>query len=345
MDNQFSVIGAGGWGTTLALVMARKGYRVKLWSRTEGQCRQMKETGMNEKYLPGVFIPPELKVTNDLQEAVEGSSLVVMAVPSHAFRTVLSEAKRYVSPETIMVSAAKGIEIDTLFRMSDVLIEELGPEHASKIAVISGPNHAEEVSREIPSATVVASPKRTTAEFIQEVFMCPYFRVYTNPDIVGVELGGALKNIIALAAGVSDGLGFGDNTKAALMTRGLTEISRLGIELGAAPLTFAGLAGVGDLIVTCTSRHSRNRRAGMLLGEGNSLEQVMDQMQMAVEGVKTTRAACSLAEKKGIEMPITKQVFEVLFQGKSPHQGVAELMLRGKKHEMEEIADHMVADW
>lgn len=345
MENQFSVIGAGGWGTTLALVMVRKGYRVKLWSRTEDQCNLIKETGINEKYLPGVIIPPELEVSNDIQEVVEGSSLVVMAVPSHVFRTVLSVAKKYISQETIMVSAAKGIETDTLFRMSDVLKEELGPDHASRIAVISGPNHAEEVSREIPSATVVASPKRTTAEFVQEVFMCPYLRVYTNPDMVGVELGGALKNIIALGAGISDGLGFGDNTKAALMTRGLTEISRLGIKLGAAPLTFAGLAGVGDLIVTCTSRHSRNRRAGMLLGEGNSLEEVMNQMQMAVEGVRTTRAACSLAEKHGIEMPITKQVFQVLFKGKSPHQGVSDLMLRGKKHEMEEIANQIVTGW
>ncbi len=345
MENQFAVIGAGGWGTTLALVMSRKGYRVTLWARTREHCSEIKEMRMNEKYLPGVIIPKELNVSNDLQEVVENSGLMVMAVPSHAFRNVLSEAKQYISKEAVIVSAAKGIEIDTLLRMSDVIKEELGPGHVSKTAVISGPNHAEEVSREIPSATVVASQKRSTAEFVQEVFMCPYFRVYTNPDIVGVELGGALKNIIALGAGISDGLGFGDNAKAALMTRGLTEISRLGIELGAAPLTFAGLAGVGDLIATCTSRHSRNRKAGMLVGQGKSLEKVMDEMQMAVEGVRTTRAACRLAEKHGIEMPITRQVFEVLFEGKSPQQGVSDLMLRGKKHEMEEIASHLKCQW
>ncbi|UNC92470.1 NAD(P)H-dependent glycerol-3-phosphate dehydrogenase [Candidatus Contubernalis alkaliaceticus] len=345
MEEIFSVIGAGGWGTTLALVMCRKGYKVKLWTRTENQCKDIKEKKMNEKYLPGVYIPPELEVSHNLQEVVKYSRLIVMAVPSHGFRTIISRAKEFISKDTILVSATKGIETDTLLRMSEVLQEEMGPGHNPNIAVISGPNHAEEVSREIPSATVVASKRRSTAEFVQETFMCPYFRVYTNPDMVGVELGGALKNIIALASGASDGLGFGDNTKAALMTRGLTEISRLGIEMGANPLTFAGLAGVGDLIVTCTSRHSRNRKAGMLLGEGYGLEQVMEQMQMAVEGVKTTKAACKLAEKYGIEMPITRQLYDVLFQGKSPHQGVSELMLRGKKHEMEEIANQGVSGW
>ncbi|PKM83937.1 MAG: NAD(P)H-dependent glycerol-3-phosphate dehydrogenase [Firmicutes bacterium HGW-Firmicutes-13] len=343
--NNFSIVGAGGWGTALSLVLTRKGFPVKLWVRTKNNYEQIKEERENNKYLPGIYLPKSVQVCNDLQEVVEKSRMVVVVVPSHVLRKVVLDFKKYIHREAVIVSAAKGIETDTLLRMSQVLKEELDSDFHSRIAVLSGPNHAEEVSREIPSATVVASEKREAAEFAQDVFMSPSFRVYTNPDIVGIELAGALKNIIALGSGVSDGLGFGDNTKAALMTRGLVEISRLGISMGAKPLTFAGLAGIGDLIATCTSKHSRNRRAGMLLGEGKTHEDILESMDMVVEGFKTTLAASKLAEKQNIDMPITREVYEVVFNGKSPRKAVIDLMTRGKKNEVEEIVTDNLKNW
>lgn len=343
--NNYSIVGAGGWGTALSLVIARKGYPVKLWVRSKSSYEQIKEERENKKYLPGIYLPESIQVCNDLQETVENSRLVVVVVPSHAVRKVVSDFKRYINQKTIVATAAKGIETDTFLRMSQVLQEELGPEFYSKIAVLSGPNHAEEVGRGVPSATVAASQKRETAEFIQDVFMSSSFRVYTNPDVVGVELAGALKNVIALGCGISDGLNFGDNTKAALMTRGLVEITRLGISLGAEPLTFAGLAGVGDLIATCTSKHSRNRKAGILLGKGKTYKDILESMDMVVEGFKTTQAAFKLANKQEVDMPITREVFEVVFNAKNPRMAVIDLMTRGKKNEVEEIVTSNLRNW
>lgn len=345
MEKAYSVIGAGGWGTALALIMARKGYPVKLWVRSQESYLQMKEERENKKYLPGVLFPEGIEISRDLEKVLKNGKLVVIALPSHSFRDILSMGKDYLSREACLVSATKGLERDTLKRMSQVIREELGDSFFYRTGVLSGPNHAEEVGREIPTATVVASPKREVAELVQDVFMAPSFRVYTNPDLVGVELGGALKNIIALGSGISDGLGYGDNTKAALMTRGLLEISRLGIKLGARPLTFAGLAGIGDLIATCTSQHSRNRKAGMMLGQGKKQEEVLKEMQMVVEGFITSQAAVILAENNNIEMPITSEVYQVVFRDKDPRQAVEDLMKRVKKHEMEEIVEDDVKDW
>lgn len=345
MEKFYSVVGAGGWGTALSLIMAGKGYRVKLWVRTAKNCDQVKEERENKKYLPGIYLPDNIVVSNDLEEIIENSKLIVLAVPSHSFRKVVKEIKNNIYKEAVLVSATKGIEIDTLMRMSQVLGEELGPNYFTRIAALSGPNHAEEVSREIPSATVVAAEKRETAKLVQDVFMSPSFRVYTNPDLTGVELGGSLKNIIALGSGISDGLNFGDNTKAALMTRGLVEISRLGISMGASPLTFAGLAGVGDLIATCTSNHSRNRKAGIMLGEGKKAEDITKAMEMVVEGIKTTKAAWKLSKKYSVEMPITQEIYEVIFNNKNPRSAVEDLMLRDKKFEMEEIVRDNLDNW
>ena len=345
MGNPCGVVGAGGWGTALALVMARKEYKVKLWVRSEENLIQMKEERENKKYLPGVFLPENIELSRDQEKVVRGSRLIVVALPSHVLRNFIIEVKKFIPRDSFLVSATKGLEKDTFKRMSQVIEEELGTYFYFRTAVLSGPNHAEEVAREIPSATVIASKKREAAEMAQDIFMSPSFRVYTNPDLVGVELGGALKNIIALGSGISDGLGYGDNTKAALMTRGLLEISRLGIKMGARPLTFAGLAGIGDLIATCTSQHSRNRRAGMMLGEGKEHEEVLEEMKMVVEGIKTSHAAIRLAEIKEIEMPITKEVFRVIFEKKDPRQAVTDLMGRVKKNEMEEIVETDIEDW
>ncbi|RQD74622.1 MAG: NAD(P)H-dependent glycerol-3-phosphate dehydrogenase [Candidatus Syntrophonatronum acetioxidans] len=345
MEEFFGVAGAGGWGTALALVMARKGFKVKMWVRSEESFLQIKGERENKRYLPGVILPENIELTRDLEEVAARSKLLVIALPSHAFRDIVSRLKTIISRDSLLVSATKGLEKDTLQRMSQVIEEELGTYFFYRSAVLSGPNHAEEVAREIPSATVVASKKRDVAERAQDVFMSPSFRVYTNPDLVGVELGGALKNIIALGSGISDGLGYGDNTRAALMTRGLLEISRLGVKMGARPLTFAGLAGIGDLIATCTSQHSRNRRAGIMLGEGKKHEEVLQEMKMVVEGIKTSHAAVRLAEIYNIEMPITNEVFQVIFQDKDPRQAVADLMRRVKKNEMEEIVETNIEEW
>ncbi len=345
MEEFYSVIGAGGWGTALSLIMAGKGYRVKLWVRTDKYCEEVRESRENKKYLPGVCLPDNVVVSSDLEEIVKNSRMMVVAVPSHSFRKVVREIKKYISKDVVLVSSTKGIETDTLLRMSQVLEEELGAKDSRGIAALSGPNHAEEVSRGVPSATVVASEKRKTAKLVQDIFMSPSFRVYTNPDLAGVELGGSLKNIIALGSGISDGLGFGDNTRAALMTRGLVEISRLGIEMGASPLTFAGLSGVGDLIATCTSNHSRNRKAGIMLGEGKKAKDITRAMEMVVEGIKTTEAAWKLSEKHGVEMPITREVYQVIFDEKKPRSAVEDLMLRDKKFEMEEIVRDNLENW
>ena len=336
--NKLGILGAGSWSTALALLLAQNGFSVDVWSRRADLVEQVSQDMENKRYLPGIPIPDRVSFTNDLELVVRGSMAVVFCVPSHAFRTTLRLALPLLDRETLVINAAKGIEVESLLRMSEVFQKETGPQPVRGYVALSGPSHAEEVGKGIPTAVVVASANLDASRLAQDIFMSKYFRVYTNPDIVGVELGGALKNIIALGTGICDGLGFGDNTGAAFMTRGLAEITRLGIAQGANPLTFAGLAGVGDLIVTCTSRHSRNRRAGYEIGKGKTMEEAVKSVQMVVEGIRTTRAARGLADKSKVEMPITEQMYQVLFEGLDPCTAVGRLMSRGRTHEMEEVA-------
>lgn len=338
MSKKIGVLGAGSWATALSVLLAKKGYQVRMWSRRPDLAGEINNFRENSRYLPGVAVPPGIEVSVEMEYVLREPEAVVFGVPSHAFRDVVRTAIPYIPNGAVLVNVAKGIEEQSLCRLSRVFAEEAGQDMLQRFVVLSGPSHAEEVGREVPTAVVVASSSMESAEYVQDLFMGETFRVYTNPDVVGVELGGALKNIIALGTGIADGLGFGDNTKAALMTRGLAEISRLGIAMGANPLTFAGLAGVGDLIVTCTSMHSRNRRAGMAIGRGRSLEEALAEVKMVVEGVRTTRAARRLAERHAVEMPITEQIYRVLFEGLSPIEAVGNLMTRGKTHEMEEVA-------
>lgn len=342
--DRIAVLGAGSWGTALAIILAKRGYDVKLWARKARIVAEINEQKINSRYLQGVNIPPKVEATVDLAEALKDSPVVVLAVPSHAMRETVRAIRPLIHEKAYLVNTAKGLENDTLLRMSQVIASELPESMHQQVATLSGPSHAEEVSRDIPSTIVVAARQRATAELIQDVFMSPFFRVYTNPDLTGVELGGSLKNVIALATGISDGLGFGDNTKAAIMTRGLAEITRLGVAMGAKALTFAGLAGIGDLIVTCTSMHSRNRRAGIQLGQGKPLDIVLEEMGMVVEGVRTTKAAYALAREYGVEMPITNQVYQVLFEGQEPRSSVARLMQRSRTHEVEEVVMNW-EDW
>lgn len=329
-----TVLVAGSWGTALASVLANNGYQVMLWTRSEEQAADINLHRRNSKFLPDHTLPDSIIATTDMQESLRGSELALFVAPSGAIRQVARQAAPYLSPDTLCVHATKGFEPESLKRMSTVLAEELG-RPLERIVVLSGPSHAEEVIRRLPTTVVVAAADLQAAEQAQDALMNTDFRVYTNPDVTGVEVAGALKNIIALGAGLSDGLQFGDNAKAALLTRGLTEIGRLGAAMGASPLTFAGLAGVGDLVVTCTSTHSRNWRAGSMLAGGMPLEEVLERMGMVVEGVKTTRAAYELAKQYDVEMPITAQLYEVLFAGKPPKQAVEQLMGRLKTHEIE----------
>ncbi|NLT96063.1 MAG: NAD(P)H-dependent glycerol-3-phosphate dehydrogenase [Clostridia bacterium] len=331
-----AILGAGSWGTALAVVLAKKGINVNLWCRDVEQGLQLNKIRENLRYLPGVLLPQNINVVSDLQEAVENLDYVVMAIPTHGIREVLQKLALLMKPTSIVVNTAKGIEPETLMRLSQVFEDEI-PGISQRFCVLSGPSHAEEVSRDMPTTVVAASVKREVAETVQDLFITPKFRVYTNPDVVGVEIGGALKNVIALATGISDGLGFGDNTKAALITRGMTEIARLGVKMGADPLTFAGLTGIGDLVVTCTSMHSRNRRAGIALGQGKKLEEVLKEMGMVVEGVRTTKAIQKLGEKYEVDLPISTEVYNILFNGNNPQEAVVNLMTRMRTHEMEEI--------
>ncbi len=334
-----AVLGAGSWGTVLASLLADNGFAVTIYARNPSVAEEINRRRTNAKYLPEFHLPDGVRATASLEEAVVGREMIVVAVPSHSVREVARAAAPHLRGEPWVVHATKGFEPDTLKRISEVLAEEFPAFLTDRIAVLSGPSHAEEVARRSPTAVVVSSKSLETAEAVQSHLINSYFRVYTNPDLIGVEIGGALKNIIALGAGLSDGLGFGDNAKAALMTRGLAEIARLGMAMGARPITFAGLAGVGDLVVTCTSRHSRNWRAGYMLSQGQALEDVLREMGMVVEGVKTTRAAHRLAQSYGVEMPITAELYAVLFDGKDPSRAVEDLMGRGKTHEMEEIVE------
>ncbi|MHB8124182.1 MAG: NAD(P)H-dependent glycerol-3-phosphate dehydrogenase [Desulfitobacteriaceae bacterium] len=329
---RISVYGAGSWGTALAVLLSKAGHEVALIGRNSEKMETMKCLRENVQYLPGIPLPVNLMITTDLANL--SAEMVIFSIPSHGVREAARLAKPYLKQGTILVNTAKGLEEGTQLRLSQVIDEEL-PDLS--IAVLSGPSHAEEVSRDMPTTVVVASDL-PSAKKVQDLMMTPLFRVYTNPDVIGVELGGALKNVIALCTGIADGLGFGDNTKAALMTRGLAEIARLGVALGGNPLSFAGLSGVGDLIVTCTSVHSRNRRAGVALGQGKPLEEVLKEVGMVVEGVRTTRVAYELGRSKEISMPIIEKAYEVLFEGKNPKVAVTELMVRGKRHEIEEVA-------
>ncbi|MGE5582494.1 MAG: NAD(P)H-dependent glycerol-3-phosphate dehydrogenase [Bacillota bacterium] len=331
------VIGAGGWGTALAKLCAEKGYQVAIWAREPEVVAEINQNHTNNTFLPGVILPEALRASNSLAEVVSGQQYLITAVPSQWLRAVAREMLPYLSKNMIVISVAKGLEIQSLKTLTEVLQEELPVIDPNALVALSGPNHAEEVARGVPSATVVSTPVLKYAEEIQDLLISSWFRVYTNPDRIGVQLGGALKNIIALAAGISDGLGFGDNPKAALITRGLTEMARLGQALGAKTPTFAGLSGMGDLFVTASSKHSRNAWAGREIGKGRSLAEVTASTKMVVEGVATTQAAYKLAKKLDIEMPITVATYQILFEGLSPKDGVRQLMGRIRTHEMEEV--------
>lgn len=336
MKKRIAVLGAGSWGTALASVLLQNQHEVTLWARRPEIVEEINQHHTNNHYLPQVQLHPDLQATTELPELISQSEVVLFVVPSHAMRNMVVQVAPYIQPNALLLLAAKGFEPGSLKRISEVVREELPSALHQQIAVVSGPSHAEEVVRRMPTTLVAASSLQETALESQSLLMNETFRVYTNTDLIGVEIGGALKNIIALAAGIAAGLDYGDNAKAALMTRGLAEIARLGIKLGAHPLTFVGLSGVGDLIVTCTSTHSRNWRAGYLLSQGKSVQAILDEMGMVVEGIKTTKAAYGLAQKFKVEMPITEQLYQVLFAEKKPEQAVWELMTRGKTGEVEE---------
>lgn len=324
--DRIAVLGAGSWGTAVAALLAAKGHAVALWARDADLADEAESTRHNPRYITELELPDGLSVTADAERALRGAEIAVVAVPAQALGESVAAMKSYLSSDTVFVSLTKGLEIETLRRMSQVLAE-LGIA-SRRLAVLSGPNHAEEVARNIPSATVIAAYESEVAHRLQEVFMARHFRVYTNSDVTGVELAGAAKNVIAIAAGISDGLGYGDNTKASLMTRGLAEMTRLGVANGAEPFTFSGLAGIGDLIVTCTSRHSRNRHLGEELGKGHALAEIQARMRMVAEGVGTAKALKQLSEQEGIEIPISREVYRVLYEGKRAYDCVADLMLR-----------------
>ncbi|MDE6641568.1 MAG: NAD(P)-dependent glycerol-3-phosphate dehydrogenase [Acetatifactor sp.] len=325
-----SILGGGSWGIALAVLLHKNGHKVTVWSALETEIEMLKENH-EHKMLPGVKLPEDTLFTMDDREAVEGQDLLVMAVASSFTRKTANRLAKMVVPGQKILNVAKGIEEESLMTLSEIIEQEV-PQ--ADVAVLSGPSHAEEVGRGIPTTIVVGAKSRATAEYIQNLFMNEVFRVYISPDILGMELGGALKNVVALAAGIADGLGYGDNTKAALITRGITEIARLGTAMGGRFETFCGLTGIGDLIVTCASMHSRNRRAGILIGQGKTMEEAMAEVQMVVEGVYSAKAAMGLAKKYDVQLPIIEQVNAILFEGKSADSAVKELMLRDKKVEV-----------
>lgn len=327
---KIAVIGSGSWGTAMAVMLASRGHDIFLWSWIQEETDRLARDRENKEFLPNIKFPDTIYCTHNMRECTENAELIITAAPSPATRTTAKQLAPFVSEGQKIVNISKGLEEGTLLRLSEVYAEEI-PQ--AVISVMSGPSHAEEVSRGLPTTNVVASDSIETAKTIQDIFMGDMFRVYTSTDIAGVELGGALKNVIALCAGISDGLGYGDNTKAALMTRGLAEIARLGTAMGAKQETFMGLSGVGDLIVTCTSMHSRNRRAGILLGEGKTLQETLDAVHMVVEGVNTATAAYELAEKYNVTMPIVTEAYNILFNGTNAREAVLNLMTREKREE------------
>lgn len=332
--SKVTILGCGSWGTALAIVLAGKGQPVQMWCRRAEQADEMNSTRENKKYLPGVVLPEGIDVTTDLALALEDTDYVVLSVPSQTLRENLNNIKSLLPEKAVLINTAKGLEVGTNLRMSQVA-EDVIPGSLNRFVALYGPSHAEEVGRAMPTAVVSCSVNAATAEAVQDLFMAPAFRVYTNNDLIGTEIGGAIKNIIAIATGIAIGLGLGDNTQAALLTRGMAEISRLGTKLGADPMTFSGLTGIGDLVVTCTSRHSRNHRCGLALGQGKKLDEILNDMGMVVEGVKTTKATVELARELGISMPIAEMMYKVLFEDFPVQQAVGELMGRNKKSERE----------
>lgn len=330
------VIGAGSWGTALALLLHKNGHSVTVWSIDEKEVQMLSEEREHKSKLPGVRLPDDMAFTANLEEGIQGKDVLVLAVPSAFTRGTAKKMRPYVADGQIIVDVAKGIEEDTLMTLSQQIEQEI-PQ--AVVAVLSGPSHAEEVGRGLPTTVVISAKKEETAKYLQEIFMNEVFRVYTSPDMLGIELGGSLKNVIALAAGIADGMGYGDNTKAALITRGIAEMSRLGVAMGGTIESFNGLTGIGDLIVTCASVHSRNRKAGYLMGQGKSMEEAMAEVKMIVEGVYSAKAAAKLGKKYGVDLPIINKVNEVLFEGKDPKEAVNELMLRDSR------AEHQALPW
>lgn len=323
----YSVIGAGSWGIALAKVLAQNGNDVTVWSIIEDEIKMLQENKEHLTKLPGVKLPDHMLYTTNLEEAVKGKEMIVLAVPSPFTRSTAKSMAPFVADGQLIVNVAKGIEDETYMTLTDIIEQEI-PQ--ATVAVLSGPSHAEEVGKNMATTLVAGAKKRETAEYIQNAFMCDFLRVYTSPDVLGIEIGGALKNVVALAAGIADGLGCGDNAKAALITRGIVEIARLGVAMGGKIESFTGLTGIGDLIVTCSSIHSRNRRAGMLIGQGYTMQEAMDEVQMVVEGVYSAKAAAGLAKKYNISMPIVKEVNDILFDGQSARQAITDLMFRDK---------------
>ncbi|NLW57105.1 MAG: NAD(P)-dependent glycerol-3-phosphate dehydrogenase [Firmicutes bacterium] len=333
---KIGVVGAGGWGTAQAKLLVENGHQVILWAYEPETVQEINELHTNQRFLPGVNLPEDLVASQDPEEVVSGAELIVFVVPSQWLRSTAKLFADLLSPNVIIVNASKGFDHQSLNLLSQVLKEELGvPDQ--QLVVLSGPNHSEEVGRQIPSATVVASPELSVTEIVQEAYISPYFRVYTSLDRLGVEIGGALKNIYAIAAGICEGLNYGDNTKAALVTRALAEMRRLGEVMGAQPVTFSGLSGLGDLYVTAASRHSRNAWAGREIGKGRTLEEILSSTPMVVEGVPTTKAAYELSKRFQVELPIIEKMYQILYSGYHPRQAVEELMTRKRRHETESI--------
>lgn len=331
---KISVIGSGGWGIALTILLHKNGHNLTIWSFDKKEAEELKKTRQNKTKLPNILLPEDIKVTDDLREAVDNKDILILAVPSKAIRSVSKSLKNIIKDNQIVVNVAKGLEEDTLETMTDIIEEELKDKNP-KVAVLSGPSHAEEVGKGIPTTCVVSAHNKELTLYLQNIFMNPSFRVYTSPDMLGIEIGGALKNVIALAAGIADGLNYGDNTKAALITRGIKEISTLGVAMGGEQSTFYGLTGLGDLIVTCASMHSRNRRAGILLGQGKTLDEAIKEVNMVVEGVYSAKSALMAAKKYNVEIPIIEQVNAVLFENKNAAEAVNELMIRDKKLEIQ----------
>ena len=329
--NKITILGDGGWGTTLAILLARKGYKITLWGAFKDNIAEVNKTRINQKFLPGIRLPSSIVLTSDLVLALKATDLIVLAIPSQFIRQVLKRLKELNINSVPFLSVVKGIETETLMRVSEIIYQELGK--SLKLAVLSGPTIALEVAKEVPTTAVVSSSSEKLSKSLQRVFTTSRFRVYTNPDVVGVELGGSLKNVIAIACGISDGLGFGANTKAALLARGLAEISRMGIAAGAKKETFSGITGLGDLVTTCISRHSRNRSVGEQIGKGGKLKNILSRMNMVAEGVATAKAAYLLGKKYRVSMPITNEVYSVLYKNKDPFRAVNDLMTRQRKEE------------
>lgn len=329
-----TVLGAGSWGTTLSILLCSGNHTITLWTHEAGHANELQEKRVNSEFLPGVPIPTEMQISADLIHSVTESEMIVIAIPTQYIRSVFEKLSDIDLSEKIVVNVAKGIENTTLMTISEVVEDCCPSVKRKRQAILSGPSHAEEVSRNIPTVVVAASPSLDTAKLVQHTFLTPHFRVYSSNDLRGVELGGALKNVIAVAAGISDGLGFGDNTKAALLTRGIVEITRLGVAMGAEHASFSGLSGIGDLIVTCTSKHSRNRYVGEQIGKGRKLDDIITEMVMVAEGVATTKSVYELSAQYGIDMPISTEVYRMLFEGKDPHEATEELMTRDVKIEL-----------